>query len=62
MGDFIADVENGKKPIIKNSPVLPLKSEDFREILSNCWDMAVNGEDKFDGINKLIGMAEKHMI
>lgn len=62
MGDFISDVEAGKKPIIKNSPVLPLKSEDFREILSKCWDMAANGEDKFDGINKLIGMAEQCMI
>lgn len=62
MGDFITDVEAGKKPVIKNSPVLPLKSEDFREILSKCWDMATNGEDKFDGINKLIGVAERRMI
>lgn len=62
MGDFITDVQNGKKPIIKNSPVVPLKAEDFREILSKCWDMAQNGEDKFDGINKLIGMAEQRMI
>lgn len=32
MGDFITDVSNGKKPVIKNSPVIPLKAEDFREI------------------------------
>ncbi len=62
MGDFITDVEAGEKPVIKNSPVLPLKSEDFREILSKCWDMAANGEDKFNGINNLIGLAEKCMI
>lgn len=62
MGDFITDVSNGKKPIIKNSPVVPLKAEDFREILSKCWDMAQNGEDKFEGINKLIGMAEQLMV
>lgn len=62
MGDFITDVSNGKKPVIKNSPVVPLKAEDFREILSKCWDMARNGEDKFNGINKLIGMAEKCMV
>lgn len=62
MGDFITDVSNGKKPAIKNSPVVPLKAEDFREILSKCWDMAQNGEDKFNGINKLIGMAEKCMV
>lgn len=62
MGSFITDVANGKKPVVKNSPVVPLKTEDFREILSKCWDMAQNGDDKFDGINKLIGMAEKCMI
>lgn len=62
MGDFISDVQNGKKPVIKNSPVVPLKAEDFREILSKCWDMAQNGEDKFEGINKLIGMAEQLMV
>ena len=62
IGDFITDVSNGKKPVIKNSPVVPLKAEDFREILSKCWDMARNGEDKFNGINKLIGMAEKCMV
>ena len=62
MGDFIKDVQNGKKPVIKNSPVVPLKSDDFREILSKCWDMAQNGEDKFEGINNLIGMAEQRMV
>lgn len=62
MGNFITDVSNGKKPTIKNSPVVPLKAEDFREILSKCWDMAQNGEDKFEVINKLIGIAEKCMV
>lgn len=62
MGDFITDVSNGKKPVIKNSPVIPLKAEDFREILSKCWDMAQNGGDKFNGINNLIGIAEKCMV
>ena len=62
MGDFITDVSNGKSPVIKNSPVVPLKAEDFREILSKCWDMAQNGEDKFSGINNLIGLAEKCMV
>ena len=48
MGDFITDVSIGKKPVIKNIPVVPLKAEDFREILSKCYDMAQSGEDKFD--------------
>ena len=62
MGDFVTDVKNGKKPIIKNSPVVPLKSEDFRKILSKCFDMAQNGEDKFEVINELIGKAEQMMV
>lgn len=62
MGDFITDVSNGEKPVIKNSPVIPLKAEDFREILSKCYDMAQNGEEKFDVINKVIGIAENCMV
>lgn len=62
MGDFITDIKNGKKPVIKNSPVLPLKSDDFRELLSMCFDMAKEDQDKFNVINKLIGLAEKKMI
>lgn len=62
MGEFITDVKNGKKPVIKNSPVIPLKSEDFREILSKCWEMSRTGISKFDGINELIGMAEKCIV
>lgn len=62
MGDFITDVKNGKKPVIKNSPVIPLKSEDFREILSKCWEMSRTGMSKFDGINELIGIAENCIV
>ena len=62
MGDFITDVASGKKPIIRNSPVIPLKAEDFREILSKCYDMAQSGEDKFSVINKIIGIAESSMV
>lgn len=52
----------GLKADISNSPVMTLKSEDFRSILSKCWEMALSGDDKFDGINKLIGIAEKSML
>lgn len=62
MGNFIEDITNGKKPVIKNSPVIPLKSEDFREILSQVYEMGKNEEDKFDAINKIIGIAESKMI
>lgn len=62
MGDFITDISNGKKPVIKNSPVLAIKSDDARELFSRCYDMAKKGEEKFDVINRIIGMAEKCMV
>ena len=55
-------MKDGLEVEISNSPILSVRWEDFREILSKCWDMAQNGEDKFDGINNLIGTAEKCMI
>lgn len=62
MGDFITDVSNGKKPVIKNSPVIPLKTEDFRELCSKLYDMGKDGEDKFNAISKIYSMAEKCMV
>lgn len=53
---------NGVDIDISNSPIVPLKAEDFRELLSKCWDMAQNGEDKFKAINELIGMSEQMMV
>lgn len=53
---------NGLDVEISRSPVMSLRCEDFREILSKGWEMACRGGDKFDGINKLIGIAEQCMI
>ena len=61
-GAFIKDVIDGKKPAVKNSPVISLKAEDFRELLGRCWDMARTGEDKFEGISQLISAVEKKMV
>lgn len=47
---------------VSNSPTLSLQWNKEIELLSKCWDMALSGMDKFDGINKLIGIAEKCMI
>lgn len=62
MGNFITDISNGKKPIIKNSPVLTIKTEDARELFSKCFDMAKDGAEKFEVINRIIGLAEKRMV
>ena len=53
---------NGIDTDISNSPVVALKSDDFRELLSKCFDMATNGEGKFEAINELIGISEQMMI
>lgn len=60
--DHMLKKKNGEKVEISNSPIFSAKWEDVRRLFSKCWDMAQNGEDKFDGINKLIGLAEKCMV
>lgn len=60
--DYMLKMKNGEETEIFNSPILSIAWEDMRNLFSKCWDMAANGEDKFDGINKLIGIAEKRMI
>lgn len=60
--EYILKKMNGEDCEISNSPILSIKWEDFREILSKCWDMGDNGTGKFESINKLIGMAENCMV
>lgn len=60
--DHMLKKKNGEEVEISNSPILSVKWEDFREILNKCYDMAQSDEDKFEVINKIIGMAENCMI
>jgi hypothetical protein len=60
--DYIITKENGKNYDISNSPIVTIKAEDFRELLSECFDMGVNGEEKFESINKLIKKVENLMV
>lgn len=60
--DYMLKRKNGEEVEISNSPILSVKWEDFREILNKCYDMAQSDEDKFEVINKIIGMAENCMI
>lgn len=53
---------NGINVDISNSPIVALKSDDFRELLSKCWDMAKSGAEKFEGINELLRLSEKSML
>lgn len=60
--DYMLKKKDGVDVEISNSPILSVRWEDFREILSKCYDMAQNSEDKFNVINKLIDLAEKCMV
>ena len=60
--NYIIAKNNGIDVDISNSPIVALKSEDFRELLGKCFDMSQDREDKFEVINKIIGIAEQMMI
>lgn len=60
--EYMLKMKDGIDVEISNSPIFSAKWEDVRRLFSKCWDMAQNGEDKFDGINNLIGLAEKCMV
>ena len=60
--DYLISKGKGIDMEISNSPMMVIKAEDFREILSKCWDMSQNGISKFDGINELIGIAENCIV
>ena len=60
--DYMLGKSNGEDMEISNSPMMVIKAEDFREILSKCWEMSRTGISKFDGINELIGIAENCIV
>jgi hypothetical protein len=60
--DYIISKGQGIDMEISNSPMMVIKAEDFRDILSKCWDMSQSGISKFDGINELIGIAENCIV
>lgn len=60
--NYILRKSNGDNMEISNSPMMVIKAEDFREILSKCWEMSRTEISKFDGMNELIGMAENCIV
>ena len=60
--DYLISKGQGVDMEISNSPMMVIKAEDFREILSKCWEMSRSGISKFDGINELIGIAENCIV
>lgn len=59
---YMINKMNGIDTDISNSPIVSIKAEDYRELLSRCWEMALSGMDKFEGINQLLGETEKCMV
>ena len=59
---YMLNIKDGILPIIKNNPIIALKSDDFRNIMSLCWDLGNSGKDKFESINELIDKAEQLMV
>lgn len=58
MGDFVGKILRGEKEIIKNTPVISIKTSDLRDILT----LAVTDKSKaapLDMMNKLMGMVEE---
>ena len=58
MGDFVGKILNGEKEIIKNTPVISIKTSDLRDILT----LAVTDKSEaapLDLMNKLMGMVEE---
>ena len=60
--DYMLNKAHGKDTEINNSPVVTLRTEDFRNILSQCWDKAQGGAEKYDGLNEILSAAEKLML
>ena len=60
--NYLVAKMSGQSFEISDCPVVTLKTQDIRNILSQCWDMAQSGLDKFEGINQLIGKVEECMV
>lgn len=56
--NVMQDVANGREIAIDNSPVITLKSEDFRDLIR----MALEKEPTMDNMNEILSMAEKRRV
>lgn len=66
MGDFVQSIVDGKKPEIKNTPVLSIKTTDLRDILKLAYTegQASSGstEDCINTMNQLLTMVEEMRV
>lgn len=62
IGNFLKESKAGNKPVIKNSPVISLKSEDLRELFEMAYAAGKEDGDKYDILNKIYGLSEELMV
>lgn len=60
--NYIINKMDGVNMDISNSPNVTIQADKYRLFLSMIYDMGTNGEDKFESINKIIGMTEQLMV
>lgn len=64
VGQCILDIDNGTKPAIDNAPVIALKTNDLRDILSFAYkkgieNKEVNASEHIETINQFLSMVEE---
>ena len=63
VGKYICDIDNGIKPTIDNTPVIALKTNDLRDILTKAYKMGMDGGyDSMDAMNKLLTNVEEKRV
>lgn len=56
---YIEDIDNGVNPIIDNTPVIALKTDDLRKVLITAFKMGKNNNDEMEALDKLITLVEE---
>jgi integrase len=62
MSDLIQDVAEGKEYVIKNQPVITLKTSDLREVLTFALTMEKSEDNLLDCMNQVMEMVESRRV
>ena len=62
VSQFIEDAANGVKTVIKNVPVIALRSNDLRDLLLEAVRMGQEGRTSMEDMSKLLDKAEEMRV
>lgn len=62
MGEFIFAIENGKEVSIDNTPVITLKTEALRELITEAYQGGISNDSEVDVLKMCLSKAEQLMI